>query len=159
MLNETFDIEVGEVLVCSKYLKLTGGKRSDNFEYTVKAVNNDAFSIEDLSGNRAFEFKLDLIRTHFIQSYCRTCHSFQGSCIEGKTAILIGASSSLTASGFTPRSPCATELRSTVFVDGQAEEYDEKTLDRYLTRKVENTESKTSTTEEPWPATSSPKPD
>ncbi len=32
MLNKTTDFEVGEVLVCRKYLELKGGKCSVNFE-------------------------------------------------------------------------------------------------------------------------------
>ena len=32
----------------------------------------------------------------------------------------------------------ATELRNVSFFDGQSEDYDEETLDKYLARKVEN---------------------
>jgi hypothetical protein len=138
MLGKTTDYEVGEVLVCRKYLKLKGGKCSVNFEYTVKAVKGDSLCIEDLSGNRALELKLDIIKKHFIHSYCRTCHSFQGSSINDKITIFDWRFFFVNRKWLYTAVTRATELRNVSFFDGQSEDYDEETLDKYLARKVEN---------------------
>ena len=55
MLGKTFDYEVGEVLVCCKYLKLKGGKCSVNFEYVVQTVKATGIVLKDLSGTQVFE--------------------------------------------------------------------------------------------------------
>ncbi len=84
MLNKTFEYEVGEVLVCRKYLKGNFGKCSDNFEYVVKFTKVESIVLKDLSGSRSFELNRDVIKKQFMHSYCRTCHSFQGSSINEK---------------------------------------------------------------------------
>ena len=43
--------------------------------------------IKELHSTTALELKLEVINKHFIHSYCRTCHSFQGSSIDGKITI------------------------------------------------------------------------
>ena len=49
MLNKTEDYEVGEVLVCRKYLKISSGtKCSVNFEYTIEAVKAGSLVIKEL---------------------------------------------------------------------------------------------------------------
>ena len=87
MLNKTYDYEVGEVLVCRKYLKGKLGKCSVDFEYVVKATKDERIILKDLHGTHAFELNREVIKKHFIHSYCRTCHSFQGSSIDGKITI------------------------------------------------------------------------
>ncbi len=114
-------------MVCRKYLKLKGGNCSVNFEYTVEVVNDDSLCSEDPSGNRAFELNVDL-----------TCHSFQGSSIEGAINIFDWRFFFVNRKWLYTAVTRATELRDVVFFDGLAEEFDEATLDRYLTRKVEN---------------------
>ena len=88
MLNKTEDYEVGEVLVCRKYLKISSGtKCSVNFECSIEAVKAGSLVIKELHSTIALELKLEVIKKHFIHSYCRTCHSFQGSSIDDKITI------------------------------------------------------------------------
>ena len=84
MLNNTFEHDVGEVLVCRKYLKGKFGKCSVNLEYVVKFTKDESIVLKDLRGTHSFELNRDVINKHFIHSYCRTCHSFQGSSIDEK---------------------------------------------------------------------------
>ena len=49
MLKKRSDYEVGEVLVCRKYLKLKGIKCNVNFEYIIKNIKGSYITIEDLS--------------------------------------------------------------------------------------------------------------
>ncbi len=87
ILNKTYDYEVGEVLFCRKYLTGKFGICSVNCEYVVQAAKVDSIVLKDLHGTHAIELNRDLIKQHFTHSYCRTCHSFQGSSIDGKITI------------------------------------------------------------------------
>ena len=62
MLKNTYEYEVGEVLVCRKYLKGKFGKCSVNFEYVVKATKDESIVLKDLHGDHAFELNRDVIK-------------------------------------------------------------------------------------------------
>ena len=85
MLKKTSEYEVAEVLVCREYLKSTSRRCNVNFEYTIDAVSGSTVTISE--GGNTLELNKELIRKHFIHSYCRTCHSFQGSSISDKITI------------------------------------------------------------------------
>ena len=137
MLKRTAEYEVGEVLVCRKYLKSTSRRCNVNFEYTIDAVSGSTVTISE-GGNKAGELNIELIRKHFIHSYCRTCHSFQGSSISDKITIFDWKFFFVNRKWLYTAVTRATELSNVVFFDGPTEELDEVVLDRYLDRKVEN---------------------
>ena len=86
MQNREDEYEVGEVLVCRRYYRPKGfGRCRVNFEYTIDEVREDSFVPSE--GLNAFELNLDVVRKHFILSYCRTRHSLQGSSISYKITI------------------------------------------------------------------------
>ena len=63
MMNKTEDYEVGEVLVCRKYLKISSGTTySVNFEYTIEAVKAGSLVIKELHSTIALELKLEVIK-------------------------------------------------------------------------------------------------
>ena len=62
MLDNTYEYEVGGVLVCRKYLKGEFGKCSVNFEYVVKATKDESIVLKDLHGDHAFELNRDVIK-------------------------------------------------------------------------------------------------
>jgi len=138
MLNKTNDYEVGEVLVCRKYLKVNGLKCNVNFEYTVQAVKDGSLVIKGLHSTGALELKLDVMKKHFIHSYCRTCHSFQGSSIEGKMTIFDWRFFFVNRKWLYTAVTRATELKNVFFFSGPVGDYDEAVLDAYLVKKVEN---------------------
>ena len=136
MLKKTSEYEVGEVLVCRKYLKSTSRRCNVNFEYTIDAVSGSTVTISE--GGNTLELNKELIRKHFIHSYCRTCHSFQGSSISDKITIFDWKFFFVNRKWLYTAVTRATELSNVVFFDGPTEELDEVVLDRYLDRKVEN---------------------
>ena len=75
---------------------------------------------------------------HFTHSYCRTCHSFQRSSIEGKITISDWRFSFVSRKWIYAAVTRATELKHVYFFAGPTAEFDETVLDKYLTKKVEN---------------------
>jgi hypothetical protein len=149
MLNKTYEYEVGEVLVCRKYLKGKFGKCSANFEYVVKSTKDESIVLKDLHGSHSFELSRDLIKKHFIHSYCRTCHSFQGSSIDGKITIFDWKFVFVNRKWIYTAVTRATELKNVFFFAGPSEEHNETVLDKYLAKKAENYKNKTSNTTDP----------
>jgi hypothetical protein len=125
-------------LVCRKYLKISSGlKCSVNFEFTIEEVKENSLTIKELGSTKTLDLKLDLIKKHFIHSYCRTCHSFQGSSIEGEITIFDWKFFFVNRKWIYTAVTRATELKNVFFFAGPASEYDETVLDAYLAKKVE----------------------
>jgi hypothetical protein len=80
-IGKTVEYEGGEKLVCRKYLKQKNYKFNVNFEFTIDRIKGISFTIIDESTDQAFTLTRDLIQKNFVHSYCRTCHSFQGSSV------------------------------------------------------------------------------
>jgi hypothetical protein len=139
ILKKTSDYEVGEVLVCRKYLKNKFGKCSVNFEYVIKKTTAETVKLKDLHGSFTIELPIDLVKKHFIHSYCRTCHSFQGSSIEGKITVFDWRFFFVNRKWLYTAVTRATELKNVFFyIAGGSGDYDESVLDRYLRKKVDN---------------------
>ena len=149
MLEKTYEYEVGEVLVCRKYLKGKFGKCSVDLEYVVKDTKDESIVLKDLHGTHAFELNRDVIKKHFIHSYCRTCHSFQGSSIEGEITIFDWRFFFVNRKWIYTAVTRATELKNVFLFEGPTAEHDETVLDNYLTKKVEHHKNKTSNTVDP----------
>ena len=56
-------------------------------EFLNEFTKDESIVLKDLHGTHSFELDRDVIKKHFIHSYCRTCHSFQGSSIDEKITI------------------------------------------------------------------------
>ena len=125
------------------------GKCSVNFEYVVKFTKDESIVLKDLHGTHSFELNRDVIKKHFIHSYCRTCHSFQGSSIDEKITIFDWKFFFVNRKWIYTAVTRATELKNVFFFAGPSEEHDETVLDKYLAKKVENYKNKTSNTTDP----------
>ncbi len=133
------DYEVGEVLVCRTYLKISAGtKCSCNYELTVKAVKAGSIVAQELHAKTTIELKLDVVQKHFIHSYCRTTHSYQGSSIDDKIAVLDWRFFFVSRKWLCTSVTRATELKNVFFYDRKVAtaDYDEASLDKYLAKKV-----------------------
>jgi hypothetical protein len=142
LLKKTTDYEVGEKLVCRKYLKTKGAKLNVNFEFAITAIAGETFTLTDESTSETFTLPKDLIRKHFTHSYCRTCHSFQGSSIDEKISIFDSTFHFVSRKWVYTAVTRATELKNfcffqTVLLDSE-EPWDQEAFDRYLNQKVEN---------------------
>ena len=86
-LNKALEYEVGEVLICRKYKIIAKNTFNVNFKYKITSITDKGIGLQDVHGGAEVEVKYDMVRSHFIYDYCRTCHSFQGATIEEETAI------------------------------------------------------------------------
>ena len=58
-----------------------------NLDFTIERIDGNTFTIVDESTDAVYTLRKDLVQKHFIHSYCRTCHSFQGSSIDDAITI------------------------------------------------------------------------
>jgi hypothetical protein len=86
-LNKEVDYEVGELLICRNYFKVKDYRFNVNYEYEVVKVGLKEVSLRDNSTEAVFVLPKCLVEKSFIFSYCRTCHSLQGSSIEEEYTI------------------------------------------------------------------------
>jgi hypothetical protein len=127
------------VLVCRKYLKFSASlKCSCNYEYVIKAVKSGSIVLQELTASSTIELKLDVVRKHFIHSYCRTCHSFQRSSINGAITVFDWRCLFVSRKWLYTSVIRATELKNVFFYDPKEASagYDEAILDKYLNKKV-----------------------
>ena len=94
MLNKTYDYEVGEVLVCRKYLKGKFGKCSVNFEYVVKFTKDESIVLKDLRGTHSFELNRDVIKNILYIAIAEPAIPFRGLQLTRKLRSSIGSFSS-----------------------------------------------------------------
>ena len=139
-LGKKDDYEVGEKLVCRKYLKLKNVKFNVNFEFTIKALKGEVFTLIDESTGQAFTLNKEHIVKNFVHSYCRTCHSFQGSSIDDAITIFDSDFYFVTRKWIYTAVTRATDLSKVFFYTGpalnQKEQNEEEILERYLELKI-----------------------
>ena len=88
--NKTADYDVGENLICRKYVKITNIKFNVKYEYVISHINEKELILTDHSINKSYNVPINAVVANFIHGYCRTCHSLQGSSINRKITILVG---------------------------------------------------------------------
>ena len=144
-LKKATDYEVGEKLVCRKYLKLKNQKFNVNFEFTIDRIIGNTFTLIDESTDQAFILTKDLVQTNFIHSYCRTCHSFQGSSVDEAITIFDTDFYFVTRKWVYTALTRATDLSKVFFYVGPSlvtkEINEDDVLERYLELKVHNYKS------------------
>ena len=108
--------------------------------------------MEDESTNTSYTLKLEDLEKHFIHSYCRTCHSYQGSSISDEIAIFDSKFHYVSRKWLYTAVTRATELSKVWFYVGPAEKSywfytsnpmkkhneEKAALKRYLEQKVES---------------------
>ena len=78
---------MGERLICREYTKVENKVFNVNFEYEIVAVCHDYLMLKDIKSGTVQGLSLKLIRDNFIFASCFTCHSAQGSSIDGDLTI------------------------------------------------------------------------
>ena len=145
MLKKESDYEVGEKLVCRKYFKLKNAKLQVNFEYTIDRICGSNFTLIDKSTDEVFNVPYELIQKNFIHSYCRTCHSYQGSSINDALTIYDTDFYFVTRKWVYTAVTRATDLSRVFWYDGPPlvtkEINEDDVLERYLELKVHNYKS------------------
>ena len=90
MLSKKDDYEIGQVLVCRQQTKLKGsGIFHVSYEYNIVKINGDEIGLRDASESKGEILMIPkgLAKSNSIHGYCRTCHSYQGSSIDGDIII------------------------------------------------------------------------
>ena len=143
MVTNKSAYDAREVLVCRKYLKGKCGKCSVNLEYIIKSVKDGSIVLKELHGKLPIVLGLDIIKKHFIHSYCRTCHSFQGSPSDGKITIFDWKFYFVNRKWAHTAVKRATELKNVFLSAGSNDGHDEEMLDKYIVRKFKITRNNT----------------
>jgi hypothetical protein len=88
-LNKVDDYEIGEILICRKYINLNKGKVKFqvHFQYKIVGIKGDLFTLENIINNEVLNVGDRMIKDSFVFDYCSTCHSSQGASINGKVCI------------------------------------------------------------------------
>jgi hypothetical protein len=131
--------EVGEKLVCRKFVKEGKHKFKVNFEFTITKVTPHDLTVKDESTDEEMEIGRNTADRYFIHSYCRTCHSFQGSSIDDQITILDWRFKFVNRKWLYTAVTRATALNNVLFYSGRTASHtiqDERMLDRYLIAKV-----------------------
>ena len=145
LLKKEADYEVGEKLVCRKYFKIKNAKLQVNFEHTIDSITGTNFTIVDESTDQVLKVPKDLIQKNFIHSYCRTCHSYQGSFIDEAITIFDTDFYFVTRKWVYTAVTRSTDLSKVFWYDGPPlvtkEVNEDDVLERYLELKVHNYKS------------------
>ena len=131
LLCKTSPCEVGEALVCRKYLKVKKQVFNVNYEYTISSVDSDSLLL-----NNALRVPLDTVQKNFTHNYCRTCHSFQGSTIDDVTTIFDWRLAHVDRNRIYTAVTRSTDLRKVYFYDYDEEEEKESDMLNYFKSKV-----------------------
>ena len=107
-----------------------------NYEYMIVKTAKDSVTLIYDEGIHLI-IPIEMARENFIHNYCKTCHSFQGSSIDGEMMIFDWKFKQLDRKWIYTAATRATNLAKVFFYDYDEEQEDEELIDRYLTRKVE----------------------
>ena len=131
ILRKTSPYEVGEVLVCRKYLKIKKQVFNVNYEYTISSVDEDSLLLND-----SLRVPLATVARNFVHNYCRTCHSFQGSTIDDAITVFDWQFVHVDRNWIYTAVTRSTDLKKVYFYDYDEEEMKEGEMLTYFRSKV-----------------------
>ena len=139
MQNRNDEYEVGEIMICREYLKSKTYKFQVNFKYKILNIIENVVVLEDEHTKAIQQLPLDMLRRHFIFNYCFTCHSVQGSSIEGGITIFDYNHCLVDKNWLWTAITRATDLNNVSFFkyDNDDNEFNKRCIYNYLCRKVE----------------------
>ena len=138
MLGKDEDFEVGEKLVCGKYMKVGDKSLNVNFEYVITKIYDHSITILDESSDDEFNILKKKVDKYFIYNYCRTCHSMQGSTITKPITIFDWNHYFVDRKWIYTAITRAENFKNVFFYKGQKDDYDARVLRKYLGFKIEN---------------------
>ena len=139
--NRKGEYEVGETMICREYLK----SKTYRFQVNVKdkIVQTDFDSgfvvLRDVEDVILQHLPLEMLRKHFIFNYCYTCHSVQGSSIEGGNTMFDYNHCLVNKNWIWTAITRATDLNNVRFYkyDDDGDDFNKNCIYNYLKRKVE----------------------
>ncbi len=137
-LKKTTEYEVGEFVICRKYLKTKSHTFNVNFKYEIMDVKNNTMSIRDQSiPDKIHILPIELIRDKFIHGYCRTCHSFQGASIDDSITIFDWSHPHASWKWLWTAITRSRDLDKVYIYNGKYLEYNLQSLPGYLKKKID----------------------
>ena len=86
--NRKDEYEVGEFLIYREYTKTPTSVFHVNFKYRIVHIGKDGImTLENTKTNIHQSIQVKEVRENFIFAHCATCHSAQGSSIDGDITI------------------------------------------------------------------------
>ena len=128
----------GMELVCRKYIKIKTAKLIINYTYIIKKINDTHMTITDYTGNLNIELDINML-SKFTLNYAGTCHSVQGSTIEGDIMIfnLTCFNVSLNREWFWTALTRATDLsKISIYNDSKGEMFEIRDIEKKITEKI-----------------------
>ena len=85
-MNKVDDYEIGEILICRRYiyLKKTHVHVQVNFQYKIVKIEGGFFTLDNTITGEEQIIGARINTESFMFNYCATCHSSQGASINGK---------------------------------------------------------------------------
>ena len=86
--NRKDEYEVGEFLICREYTKTPEAVFNVNFKYKIVYIGKDGtMKLKNTKTDILQPIQIKKVRENFIFAHCTTCHSAQGSSIDGDITI------------------------------------------------------------------------
>ena len=139
--NRKNEYDIGEVVICREYLKTTTYKCQVNFRYIISEINGDKVKLKEEHEGNIQTIPIDVLRKHFIFSYCYTCHSVQGSSINTGITIFDYHHFNVSKEWLWTAITRATDLNQVRFYrydDNKDTAFNKQCIFNYLERKVQN---------------------
>ena len=109
-----------------------------NFEYKIINVSANSLRLLDEDTKEEFDIPRRIVDTHFVYGYCSTCHSLQGSSIDGRYVIFEWNHRFSSRKWFYVAISRSTNLNSVHLFKDKPEEIDDKLIKQYFLNKIEN---------------------
>eukprot|EP00438_Fugacium_kawagutii_P013577 Skav212334 [mRNA] locus=scaffold5228:693:3725:+ [translate_table: standard] len=141
--NRKGEYEVGEFLVCREYTKVKNLVFNVNFEYEIVGINNGIFDLQDVKTKVVQPLFIQKVRENFIFRHCFTCHSAQGSSIDGNVTIfdwnfyLVRNYPEWLWTAIT-RARDLSKVKFFKYSDDKEDAFNKRCIESYFCRKVEN---------------------
>ena len=107
-----------------------------NYEYMIVKTAKDSITLkydEDIH----ITIPIQMVRDNFIHNYCKTCHSFQGSFIDGAMMIFDWEFKHVDRKWIYTACTRATNMAKVLFYRDEEEQEQEEVLGKFLEAKVE----------------------
>ena len=85
--NRKGEYEINEFLICREYTKTPTSVFNVNCKYKIVHIGNNILTLKNVKTNILQSLHIDKVRKNLIFAYCATCHSAQGSSIDGDITI------------------------------------------------------------------------
>ena len=85
--NRKYEYETGESLICREYTKSKHCVFNVNFKYEIVLANSKFLNLKNVKSGEVQPLDIEKVRKNFIFAHCATCHSAQGSSIDGDITI------------------------------------------------------------------------